>query len=128
MINTAKSLTSSLRRQNKFSHVAAGSSTSAVPEQSCAVNLVPVSTAQRRRRRLEKSSCLSSLIIEQRRLRGTARTSIQPSVAWVKLNTNTYIRSSGLPVGSHGIVGWRAQNSGHRLRHIGLHRVAWLQV
>ena len=41
---------------------------------------------------------------------------------------HTCIRSSGLPIGSHGIVGWRAQKSGHRLRHIGLHRVAWLQV
>ena len=27
-------------------------------------------------------------LIEQRRLRDTARTSIQPSEAWVKLNTN----------------------------------------
>ena len=36
--------------------------TSAVPGQSCAVNLVPVSTAQRRRRRVEKTSCLSSLV------------------------------------------------------------------
>ena len=28
---------------------------------------------------------------------------------------NTCIRSSGLPVGSHGIVGTRAQKSGHQL-------------
>jgi len=28
---------------------------------------------------------------------------------------NTCIRSSGLPVGSHGIVGRRAQKSGHQL-------------
>ena len=33
-------------------------------------------------------------LIEQRRLRDTARTSIQPSVAWVKLNTN-WLRGKG---------------------------------
>ena len=33
-------------------------------------------------------------LIEQRRLRDTARTSIQASVAWVKLNTN-WIRGKG---------------------------------
>ena len=32
-----------------------------------------------------------------------------------RLLFNTCIRSSGLPVGSHGIVGRRAQKSGHQL-------------
>ena len=31
------------------------------------------------------------------------------------LYSYTCIRSSGLPVGSHSIVGWRAQKSGHRI-------------
>ena len=31
------------------------------------------------------------------------------------LLSNTCIRSSGLPVGSHSIVGWLAQKSGHRI-------------
>ena len=32
-----------------------------------------------------------------------------------KIYKYTCIRSSGLPVGSHSIVGWRAQKNGHRL-------------
>ena len=34
---------------------------------------------------------------------------------WKLFTPNTCIRSSGLPVGSHGIVGRRAQKSGHQL-------------
>ena len=40
-------------------------------------------------------------LIEQRRLRDTARTSTQPSVAWVKLNTN-WIRGKGREGGRVG--------------------------
>ena len=36
-------------------------------------------------------------------------------VANPMIRINTCIRSSGLPVGSHGIVGRRAQKSGHQL-------------
>ena len=40
-------------------------------------------------------------LIEQRRLRDTARTNIQPSVAWVKLNTN-WVRGKGREGGRGG--------------------------
>ena len=41
-------------------------------------------------------------LIEQRRLRDTARISIQPSVTWVKLNTN-WIRGKGREGGGGGV-------------------------
>ena len=47
-------------------------------------------------------------LIEQRCLRDTARTSIQPSVAWVKLNTN-WIRGKGREGGIGGGGGWAKQ-------------------
>ena len=40
-------------------------------------------------------------LIEQRRLRDTGRTRIQPSVAWVKLKTN-WIRGKGREGGREG--------------------------
>ena len=43
-------------------------------------------------------------LIEQRRLRDTARTSIQPSEAWVKLNTN-WIKGEEREGGRGGGVG-----------------------
>ena len=43
-------------------------------------------------------------LIEQRRLRDTARTSIQPSEVWVKLNTN-WIRGKEREGGRGGGVG-----------------------
>ena len=46
-------------------------------------------------------------LIEQRRLRDTARTSTQPSVAWVKINTN-WIRGKGREGGRVG-GGWAKQ-------------------
>ena len=47
-------------------------------------------------------------LIEQRHLRDTARTSIQPSVAWVKLNTN-WIRGNGREGAGGGGGGWAKQ-------------------
>ena len=41
-------------------------------------------------------------LIEQRRLRDTARTSVQPSEAWVKLNTN-WIRGEEREGGRGGV-------------------------
>ena len=46
-------------------------------------------------------------LIEQRRLRDNARTSIQPSEAWVKLNTN-WIRGKERE-GGRGGGGWAKQ-------------------
>ena len=57
-----KSLTFLVRRQIVQTHVVGGRATSFVRGMSCAMDLVPVSTVHWRRRRLEKSSCLSFLI------------------------------------------------------------------
>ena len=58
-----KSLTFLVRRQIVQTHVVGGRATSFVRGMSCAMDLVPVSTVHWRRRRLEKSSCLSSLLL-----------------------------------------------------------------
>ena len=49
-------------------------------------------------------------LIEQRRLQDTARTSIQPSEAWVKLNTN-WIRGKEREGGKGGGGGWAKQKT-----------------
>ena len=41
-------------------------------------------------------------LIDQRHLRDTARTKIQPDVAWAKLNAN-WIRGKGFGVGEEGV-------------------------
>ena len=57
-------------------HVAAGCRTSFFRGMSCAIDLVPVSTAHWRRRLLEKSSCLSSIFTAE--TRGYLKCNISP--------------------------------------------------
>lgn len=61
-----KSLTFSQRKLH-LTHVIAGRTTLLTQGMSCTIDLAPVSTTQRRQRRVEKSPCLSSLVSGLRR-------------------------------------------------------------